>query len=64
MHEAVEAALAIFPRLDARRNQPASTLSGGERQMLALAKSIVRRPAGCSSSTSSRSASRRSWSAA
>lgn len=39
--DAVEAALAVFPRLNARRNQPASTLSGGERQMLALAKSIV-----------------------
>ena len=29
---------------DARRDQPASTLSGGERQMLALAKSIVQDP--------------------
>ena len=44
VHEATEAALAIFPRLDARRNQPASTLSGGERQMLALAKTIVGDP--------------------
>jgi len=42
--EAVDAALAVFPRLDARRDQPASTLSGGERQMLALAKSIVQAP--------------------
>ncbi len=42
--EAVEAALAVFPRLNARRDQPASTLSGGERQMLALAKSIVQSP--------------------
>lgn len=42
--EAVEAALAVFPRLDARKDQPASTLSGGERQMLALAKSIVQDP--------------------
>ncbi|HTW14499.1 MAG TPA: ABC transporter ATP-binding protein [Nocardioides sp.] len=42
--EAVEAALAVFPRLHARRDQPASTLSGGERQMLALAKSIVSEP--------------------
>ena len=42
--EAVEAALVIFPRLDARRNQAASTLSGGERQMLALAKAIVNDP--------------------
>ncbi|MFI5429801.1 ABC transporter ATP-binding protein [Aeromicrobium sp. UC242_57] len=44
VNEAVEAALAIFPRLDARRNQAASTLSGGERQMLALAKAIVNDP--------------------
>lgn len=42
--EAVQAALAVFPRLNARRDQPASTLSGGERQMLALAKSIVQDP--------------------
>jgi branched-chain amino acid transport system ATP-binding protein len=42
--EAVEAALAVFPRLHARRDQPASNLSGGERQMLALAKSIVVEP--------------------
>jgi branched-chain amino acid transport system ATP-binding protein len=39
--DAVEAALAVFPRLHARRNQPAANLSGGERQMLALAKTIV-----------------------
>lgn len=39
--EAGEAALAVFPRLAARRDQPASNLSGGERQMLALAKAIV-----------------------
>ncbi|MBD3926747.1 ABC transporter ATP-binding protein [Nocardioides cavernae] len=42
--EAVDAALAVFPRLEARSAQPASTLSGGERQMLALAKSIVQSP--------------------
>lgn len=42
--ESVEAALAVFPRLFARRDQSASTLSGGERQMLALAKSIVQDP--------------------
>lgn len=42
--ETVQAALAVFPRLNARKDQPASTLSGGERQMLALAKSIVQDP--------------------
>lgn len=42
--EATEAALQVFPRLNARRNQAASTLSGGERQMLALAKTIVGDP--------------------
>jgi len=42
--EAVEAALAVFPRLHARRDQPAANLSGGERQMLALAKAIVVEP--------------------
>ncbi|MBM9459175.1 ABC transporter ATP-binding protein [Nocardioides sp. zg-536] len=44
VRESVEAALMIFPRLNARRNQPAATLSGGERQMLALAKAIVNDP--------------------
>jgi branched-chain amino acid transport system ATP-binding protein len=42
--DAVEAALTVFPRLHARRNQPAANLSGGERQMLALAKAIVVEP--------------------
>nr|WP_027343164.1 ABC transporter ATP-binding protein [Hamadaea tsunoensis] len=40
----VEAALAVFPRLRQRADQPAATLSGGERQMLALAKALVQRP--------------------
>lgn len=33
-----------FPKLRARKNQLAGTLSGGERQMLALAKVLIRRP--------------------
>jgi ABC-type branched-subunit amino acid transport system ATPase component len=33
-----------FPKLGARRNQVAGTLSGGERQMLALAKALLRQP--------------------
>ena len=33
-----------FPRLKERRTQLAGTLSGGERQMLALAKALIRKP--------------------
>lgn len=33
-----------FPKLRIRKNQLAGTLSGGERQMLALAKVLIRRP--------------------
>jgi ABC-type branched-subunit amino acid transport system ATPase component len=33
-----------FPRLAERRNQAASTLSGGEQQMLALSKALLLRP--------------------
>jgi branched-chain amino acid transport system ATP-binding protein len=33
-----------FPRLDERRDQPAGTLSGGEQQMLALARALMSRP--------------------
>jgi branched-chain amino acid transport system ATP-binding protein len=35
---------AIFPRLDERRRQLAATLSGGERQMLALGRALMGRP--------------------
>jgi ABC-type branched-subunit amino acid transport system ATPase component len=41
---AIERALAAFPRLDDRRNQAAGTLSGGEQQMLAMAKALMLRP--------------------
>ncbi len=44
LRRAVDGALAVFPRLRERREQPASTLSGGERQMLALAKTLIQRP--------------------
>jgi branched-chain amino acid transport system ATP-binding protein len=36
--------LDYFPWLDARRNQQAGTLSGGEQQMLALARAFLQRP--------------------
>jgi branched-chain amino acid transport system ATP-binding protein len=35
---------AIFPRLQERRAQLASTLSGGERQMLAIGRALMARP--------------------
>jgi len=34
----------LFPRLQERRKQVAGTLSGGERQMLAVGRSLMRRP--------------------
>jgi branched-chain amino acid transport system ATP-binding protein len=34
----------IFPRLGERRNQLAGTLSGGEQQMLAIARALMSRP--------------------
>jgi branched-chain amino acid transport system ATP-binding protein len=38
-------AYARFPRLAERRNQSAGTLSGGEQQMLAMARAVATRPA-------------------
>src|SRR5699024_9910586 len=35
---------ALFPRLQERRQQLASTLSGGERQMLAIGRALMGRP--------------------
>lgn len=35
---------ALFPRLRERRNQRAMTLSGGEQQMLAIARALMSRP--------------------
>ena len=34
----------LFPRLGERRNQAAGTLSGGEQQMLAIARALMSRP--------------------
>jgi branched-chain amino acid transport system ATP-binding protein len=41
---AVERATAMFPVLGQRRAQAAGTLSGGEQQMLAIARALVTRP--------------------
>jgi ABC-type branched-subunit amino acid transport system ATPase component/sugar phosphate permease len=41
---AVSEALEVFPELAARIDQPAGTLSGGEQQMLALARVVMTRP--------------------
>ena len=35
---------ALFPRLEERRRQRAGTLSGGEQQMLAIARGLMSRP--------------------
>jgi ABC-type branched-subunit amino acid transport system ATPase component/MFS family permease len=42
--EAIERSFEAFPRLRERRNQAASTLSGGEQQMLGLCKALILRP--------------------
>jgi branched-chain amino acid transport system ATP-binding protein len=39
-----ERVLGYFPRLEERRDQRAGTLSGGEQQMLALARALMLRP--------------------
>jgi branched-chain amino acid transport system ATP-binding protein len=41
---AVKDALALFPRLMERKGQLAGTLSGGEQQMLAMARAVMGRP--------------------
>ncbi|HZT64349.1 MAG TPA: MFS transporter [Acidimicrobiales bacterium] len=40
----IDTALSAFPRLEERRNSLAATLSGGEQQMLGLAKAFMLRP--------------------
>ena len=40
----LEEHFAVFPRLGERRAQPAGTLSGGEQQMLAIARALMSRP--------------------
>jgi branched-chain amino acid transport system ATP-binding protein len=45
-HEAMplEEIYELFPRLEERRTQPASRLSGGERQMLSIGRALASRP--------------------
>jgi branched-chain amino acid transport system ATP-binding protein len=40
----IERVFGLFPRLKERRRQTAGTLSGGEQQMLAMARAIMSRP--------------------
>jgi ABC-type branched-subunit amino acid transport system ATPase component len=40
----VDDALVLFPELAARRKQPAGSLSGGQQQMLALARVLMHEP--------------------
>lgn len=42
--ETLEKVFAMFPRLAERKNQMAKTLSGGEKQMLAIGRALMSRP--------------------
>lgn len=42
--ETMEEVFALFPRLEERREQAAGTLSGGERQMLAMGRALMAKP--------------------
>ena len=44
MAQNIERAFELFPRLAERRNQVAGTLSGGEQQMLAVARGLMAEP--------------------
>jgi branched-chain amino acid transport system ATP-binding protein len=44
LHQEIETIFHLFPILRERKDQPAGTLSGGERQMLALGKALMGRP--------------------
>jgi branched-chain amino acid transport system ATP-binding protein len=44
LHAAVERMFAVFPKLKQRRNQMAGLMSGGEQQMLAIARALMAAP--------------------
>jgi branched-chain amino acid transport system ATP-binding protein len=44
LHASMADVFAVFPRLEERRRQAAGTLSGGERQMLALGRALMGQP--------------------
>jgi branched-chain amino acid transport system ATP-binding protein len=44
MKQSLEEQLALFPRLSERMDQLAGTLSGGEQQMVAIARGLMARP--------------------
>lgn len=44
LEEGLEQVLGLFPRLKERYGQPGGTLSGGEQQMLAIARALMCRP--------------------
>lgn len=44
IHERLEFVYTLFPRLKERENQKANTLSGGEAQMLAIARGLMSKP--------------------
>jgi branched-chain amino acid transport system ATP-binding protein len=44
IEEGIDYSFGLFPRLKERRNQLGGTLSGGEQQMLAVARGLMSRP--------------------
>ncbi|NLZ52183.1 MAG: ABC transporter ATP-binding protein [Thermoanaerobacteraceae bacterium] len=44
VHQDIKKIYKLFPRLEERKNQLGGTLSGGEQQMLAIARAIIAKP--------------------